>query len=211
MKQIFTSLLAMLCVVSASAVTVTYNGKAIENGSTLTVGADAFTYVEKIPGKKYSFDAKSEILVTDAFELSLKATSQTDKITICQLPADGGQCFMFSKPDNAADSDPYEINIPSFANGVMVDLSLSANTNVIPQERYETEITITAEDGVVKFTFVYDTTAGAGVSEILTDEAGIYTVYTITGIKVLETVDKAEINTLPAGIYVVNGQKVAVK
>ena len=49
-----------------------------------------------------------------------------------------------------------------------------------------------------------------GIEEIMSENETI-TIYTLTGIKVLETSDKNDVKSLPAGYYIVNGKKVMVK
>ena len=49
------------------------------------------------------------------------------------------------------------------------------------------------------------------VKVIAPDEAGLYTVYTVAGVRVLQTRDARAIAKLPAGIYLVNGRKYVVK
>lgn len=194
----------MLCVMSASAIDVTFNGKAVADGSTITVGPDAFEIIEKIPGKLYAVEAKSEVLINGVGKMSLTATSETSLITICQLAHDGGNCFTLN--GNAA---PYSLSIPEFTGGVMIDLSFN-RTNVVPQEINAVDVTVKDISGEFKFKFVYDTTQ-AGIGDITTDGVSGYTVYSITGVKLLETENVADLNNLPAGLYIINGSKVAIK
>lgn len=202
MKKIFTLLFATLCAMSASAITITFDGKTVENGSTITVGADAFKLVSKVPGKIYSLDAQSDFYVTGATGLSLHATSATDKIGICTM---GGQCFKFS----AAGDGLYELGF-DFNEGFDILISYPQVTEA-PKEKHSTDVTIHSNEGDFKFTFVYDTTGNAGISGVANDFNGVYTVYSIVGVKVLETTEKSDINNLPAGIYIVNGQKVIIR
>lgn len=53
----------------------------------------------------------------------------------------------------------------------------------------------------------------AGVEEIVGDlpANGLYTVYNLQGVKVMQTKDASLINSLSKGIYIVNGKKVVVK
>lgn len=54
--------------------------------------------------------------------------------------------------------------------------------------------------------------APAGVENIIDDNVPtVYKVYNLQGVKMLETEDASAVNNLPAGIYVVNGKKVAIK
>lgn len=49
------------------------------------------------------------------------------------------------------------------------------------------------------------------ISEIEVEEPEHWTVYTMMGIKVLDTNDKGELGNLPAGLYIINGKKVAIR
>lgn len=52
----------------------------------------------------------------------------------------------------------------------------------------------------------------AGVESILAEpEDGVYRVYNLQGVKMLETQDATQINNLSAGIYIINGKKALVK
>jgi hypothetical protein len=48
---------------------------------------------------------------------------------------------------------------------------------------------------------------GTAISRIKADDTGRYTVYSLTGVRVLSTADASELAKLPQGIYLVNGQK----
>lgn len=49
------------------------------------------------------------------------------------------------------------------------------------------------------------------VEEIIVDGETSWVVYNITGVKVMDTVNADELNTLPKGIYIINGKKAIVK
>ena len=52
--------------------------------------------------------------------------------------------------------------------------------------------------------------AGGVESLLSASDNGVYKVYNLNGVKVLETKDASEINSLQKGIYIVNGKKVAL-
>lgn len=59
-------------------------------------------------------------------------------------------------------------------------------------------------------TYIIDLNA-SGIESIVDEtEDGLYKVYNLQGVKVMESKDASVINNLPKGIYVVNGKKVAV-
>lgn len=49
-----------------------------------------------------------------------------------------------------------------------------------------------------------------GIDDVLDDKPEVYTVYNLQGIKLMETKDVSQLEQLPAGIYIVNGQKIAL-
>lgn len=50
-----------------------------------------------------------------------------------------------------------------------------------------------------------------GVKDIIADGETGWVVYNITGVKVMDTMNADELNTLPKGIYIINGKKAIVK
>lgn len=60
----------------------------------------------------------------------------------------------------------------------------------------------------VKITKKSETTA---VSEIEVEEVNHWTVYTMMGVKVLDTDNKTDLGNLPSGLYIINGKKVALR
>lgn len=48
----------------------------------------------------------------------------------------------------------------------------------------------------------------AGIDSILTDSPNLYTVYSLSGVKVMSESDT--IDSLPAGLYIVNGKKTVI-
>lgn len=50
-----------------------------------------------------------------------------------------------------------------------------------------------------------------GVSGIADDAAAVKGVYNLQGIKLLDNADEAEVNALPAGIYIINGKKTVIR
>ena len=55
------------------------------------------------------------------------------------------------------------------------------------------------------------TEKSTGIANSFADETGVVTVYNLNGVKVLETADKAQLNNLGKGLYIINGKKVIVK
>lgn len=71
---------------------------------------------------------------------------------------------------------------------------------------------VNLETGTVENSAKYVINEEAGVEAIGAEPAdGIYKVFNLQGVKMLETKDATEINNLPKGFYIVNGKKVVVK
>lgn len=66
----------------------------------------------------------------------------------------------------------------------------------------------------VKLWFQKPTTGGStGIEDIIITpaESEGYTIYNLQGVCVMKTVEKSDINNLPAGLYIINGKKYVVK
>ena len=50
-----------------------------------------------------------------------------------------------------------------------------------------------------------------GIYGVKVSSDGTYTVYTLTGMRVMRTTDASDVKSLPSGLYIINGKKVAVK
>lgn len=64
-------------------------------------------------------------------------------------------------------------------------------------------------NGEATYNFLIKPSGTSGVEGISHDE-GLYRVYTLQGVKVMEAGSKAELSNLPAGLYVINGEKVLI-
>ena len=60
-------------------------------------------------------------------------------------------------------------------------------------------------------TLKYVVENSTGIEEIIANGENGWTVYSTSGIKVLETMDASKVSALPAGIYIVNGIKTVIK
>ena len=72
------------------------------------------------------------------------------------------------------------------------------------------DVTINSDKAVVAVAET-ETDDDAGISDITTDETGEYSVYSLGGVLLMKTKDSSEVESLPEGIYIVNGKKVAIK
>lgn len=63
----------------------------------------------------------------------------------------------------------------------------------------------------VEMTVTYTITSSSAITSIAADANGVYVVYNINGVKVLETTDAAELSNLVPGFYIINGAKYIIK
>ena len=63
----------------------------------------------------------------------------------------------------------------------------------------------------LRYTVKNDSGLPAGIEDIIADGATNWTVYNITGVKVLDTDNAEDLSNLPKGLYIINGKKVLVK
>lgn len=64
------------------------------------------------------------------------------------------------------------------------------------------------EGVTLKYTVQND---GTGIEDVVTENANSWVVYNVLGVKVMETTDATELNTLAKGLYIINGVKTIVK
>ncbi|MBR2318758.1 MAG: chitobiase/beta-hexosaminidase C-terminal domain-containing protein [Bacteroidaceae bacterium] len=77
---------------------------------------------------------------------------------------------------------------------------------------YFTDANGRAIEGItLKYTVKNDSGEIAGIEDIIANDGNSHAVFTISGVKVLETTDAEKTSTLPAGIYVIDGKKVYIK
>lgn len=74
---------------------------------------------------------------------------------------------------------------------------------------------IEAVDGVYTFETEGDTTVSvlstSGIADVTVGENQTHDVYNLQGIRVAHNASSADLNNLPAGIYIINGKKIAIK
>lgn len=77
---------------------------------------------------------------------------------------------------------------------------------------HEAYVELKAEGAPTLFIpLAYNAKASSAIDSVDSDADGRFTVYNASGIRVLVTSDPAEINALPAGLYIVNGKKHIVR
>lgn len=61
------------------------------------------------------------------------------------------------------------------------------------------------------FTLTYYIGTSDGINTAVSAQAGVWNVYTVGGVKIMTTTDKAQLSSLGKGLYIINGKKVMVK
>lgn len=101
------------------------------------------------------------------------------------------------------------------------ETEITADVTITPAITKQGKYTINIPDGYFlsgtltspAYTLTYNVSGNnydpSGFEEL--EAAGLADVYTMTGIQVLKAADKAAVNALPAGLYIVNGKKVAIR
>ncbi len=60
-------------------------------------------------------------------------------------------------------------------------------------------------------TFEYTITGASGIGTLFSDDTARYNVYNVSGVLVMSTTKKSELNKLGKGLYIINGKKIIVK
>ncbi len=206
MKKIYATLAAMaLCAASASAaITVSVDGNSIPDNGTITVGADAFTHMY-IPGILDQWKGAVHIVVKSDAPTQVDLVASSGDIMFCPV---GGNCYNTFDAGNGTFTGDGVINEKDMT--VEVDMNYYNAGETLPQEEQTMKATLTDKSGA-KFVvnFLFDTKDYSGVDGIAAD--GLVNVWSVSGLKVLEAAPAEALSTLPKGLYIVNGKKVAVK
>lgn len=152
-------------------------------------------------------------------------------------PVDGEVIKLFFKPANAVEHtvtfavtdgalDGYEVK-KDILSAVDTSAPVSAigktQFTIAPASRAAGDLNVkvgdtavTPVDGVYTFETEADTTVtvglpSSGIEDVVTSSDKTVDVYNLQGIRVAHSVNAADVDNLPAGIYIVNGKKVAVK
>ncbi|MDE6271808.1 MAG: hypothetical protein K2M31_02235 [Muribaculaceae bacterium] len=206
MKKIYATLAAMaLCAATASAaITVSVDGKSIPNNGTVTVTAADFNHTY-FPPILDQWKGATHIEVESAAPTNVDLLASSGDIMFCPV---GGNCYnTFPAGDGTFTGNGV---ITENKATVEVDMNYYDAGENLPQEVQTLKATFTDKSGdTFVLNFVFDTNDDSGVDGIAAD--GLVNVYSISGLKVLDAAPAEALSTLPKGLYIVNGKKVAVK
>ena len=206
MKKFLTAIAAVLAVFSANALTVTYEGKPVTEGQVIKFVASDFK--QDVPVPVIPWNCKADFVVTSGSQYTLSgrinasALDNGENLQLC-----GSTCLTCTiqgeygiLPETASTQSGFDVN-----------MVYPATTGVVANEYNWMEVKVAQGGETLNFKVEFDTRDNAGIEDVAVDAEGKYVAYTISGIKALETTNKADINNLPAGLYIVNGVKIFVK
>ena len=108
-------------------------------------------------------------------------------------------------------------NFESTYQSVDIEADLSAYADETVQLKFEWRTSVLSGDGsggsqlyVTSYT-IEEGSDSSGVANLVDAEEGVYRVYTISGIRVLETENAADLGNLASGLYIINGKKVIIR
>ncbi|MDE5653344.1 MAG: hypothetical protein K2I48_07755 [Muribaculaceae bacterium] len=204
MKKIFTAFAAIACCALAANAEVTMtlaDGTPVSNGETLTTTEFHDQSIPQIG--MIRIEGKIQVNVDGVAPINVAIKASSDGFFFCPV---GQNCYTFQPEGD------YFV-----AAG-----SLTDNSNIVPVEMVYSETPVPAEVNWLEATFTdatgsefvakfaFDSNEYAGIEEIIGEAANV-TVYDLSGVQILDNAPAEALSTLPAGLYIVNGKKVALK
>lgn len=206
---------------ASAAVNVTYKNAQVADGSTITLGKDAFTPLTGIPG----YTVKAEIDVAGAAPVNIDVVSTSNDVMFCFT---NGNCFPWSEADGKYTSTA------SFNTATQtIDLHMESYGDAIPTVNSTLDFTVSDKlFDTMSFRVVIDSSADSGVKGVLADDitgvnvrgnrlvyrvqgASPLTVYTLAGnVAMRRTISGSgsiDLSSLPMGMYVYRGAGVTGK
>lgn len=109
---------------------------------------------------------------------------------------------------NPANAEWLNANLANGCGLVSVNNELTTFAGAVLADHF----TQVPSEDIIFATYVFtDNAPGAGVESLVQPEdEGTYKVYNLQGVKVVETTDCNVLNSLPKGIYIINGKKIAI-
>lgn len=204
MKKIFTAFAAIACCALAANAEVTMtlaDGTPVSNGETLTTTEFTDQSIPQIGLTRIVGQIDVHVEGVAPIQVVLKANS--GDIQFCPT---GYGCI-----NTFPEGDYYVGEGTMTNNSYTIPVDITYNETPVPAEVNWIEATFTDATGsefVAKF--VFDTNEYAGIEEIIGEAANV-TVYDLSGVQILDNAPAEALSTLPAGLYIVNGKKVALK
>lgn len=111
--------------------------------------------------------------------------------TVASNAATGGNTFTITLAETVTGAGTYTLNVP-------------AGTLSLWSDPYDYPIACD-----LNFSWTIEETTG--ISNVAAGTNGTYEVYTLSGVRMMSTTEKEKINSLPAGLYIINGKKHIVR
>ena len=159
------------------------------------VGLHSYTIITIYISEEEEINVGDEITISASIGGLLEEYATTDTIYAWYMDVDGGEAERI----DGATSDtlvytPSEAGTYNFYCGVTLN-----------------DTTVYSDTTVVEVVAIGSDDSDTGISSIEAEADGTYHVYSIDGVRRMTTRESAEIESLPEGIYIVNGKKVAIK
>ena len=113
--------------------------------------------------------------------------------TVASNAATGGNVFTITLETTVTEEGTYTLNVPSGT------FSLYSDPNDYP---------VSCD---LNFTWTIGDATGINTVVVAGEGEGVYDVYTVGGVRVMSTDDASQLNSLPAGLYIINGKKHVLK
>ena len=158
------------------------------------VGLDSYTVTISI-SEEEEINVGDEITISASIGGLLEEYATTDITYAWYMNVDGGE----TERIDGATSDTF-VYTPTEAGTYGFYCGVTLN-----------DTTVYSDTTVVEVVAIGSDDSDTGISSIEAEADGTYHVYSIDGVRRMTTRDSAEIESLPEGIYIVNGKKVAIK
>lgn len=137
-------------------------------------------------------------------------TKPLDQVPNSYLLLPGSENFIslqeYFEPEHPELADWLDEMVPGGAGVVCMNEDQTVITGaLVPDQLADSDY----EDGGYYYHTYFILLENAGIESVVAEDAdGLYRVYDLKGVKVLETKDASVVNNLPKGIYIVNGKKI---
>ena len=176
----------------------------LDNG-TVTIDPADSTTVESLSSFTITFEDWTYAYPVDGADETPYITNEDgDIITEGTLKDKYSNYMPITLDEEISDAGTYYLVIPA---------DIIYLQDLIGNFEKNTELTFTYFIGTVEEDSSEDTEEGDedGISNVSVENNGTYDVYTVSGMHVMNTTDKSDLNSLPKGIYIVNGRKQVIK
>lgn len=166
--------------------------------------APAATILEVTPVPESTVEELSSIVFTFSYYVNKTENEELQPVLYCEGKEDSQYAVEYStKPEDGVTSmyqAAIKITEPIRENGTYI--------LEVPEGYFVDANDKSVAGGKYKFYVKNDDT---GIEEIIPDSNNCWNVYNAQGINILQTDDATKINSLPKGLYIINGEKIFIK